>query len=732
MESLFPLALLLLSLLRTDAFNTASFSMADTNYPIPAGAVFVSPSGNDANAGTEAAPLKNPVTAVSRAASGGTIVFRAGLYYEAELGKITKKVTLQPYPHEKAYLLGSAPVSGWVLEGAIWRKSGWTNPLEPTTCPAEAIDPSYPNACMPEQVFVAGNPLSQVSSKAAVTTGKFFMDTANSALYIGTNPTNQLVEVSTKWRAFQFDTGAEGSVVRGLGIAHYAPHWDESQLAAVISNAASVTFESNLFTQNAGTALGIFKPDNIVRSNYIGYNGYRGVNGNRCDRTQFVGNTVDNNNQEHFRIDSCGGYCTVAGIKVAHTDNLVVAYNYFRNNIGTGFWCDLGCTDAVVTKNVATGNLKHGLYYEVSSRAIIASNIIANNKYNGLKISGSDQVRVYNNDFVKNGNNLGIFDDPRLPADADPNYSAVLGLSWNTANTEIRNNLFSNGVSTFLDGNETPQKTSPQMISAMDHNGWYRASSTSPPNLVHWCDSGCADFSTHQNFVSATGRDAVPPSIVVENAANPFFVNEAAGDYNLLASSPAQSSGAALPSDIASALGVASSPVDMGALDWRGKTSAPAPQPTSLSIVASDDATIMQGTPTTNYGTNAELIADVDPRSDFLIKFSISGIGTRAVTKALLVLTATDAGKDGATVNKATHNNWNQGSVTWNSAPWIESPALATLPLIADGVTYSVDVTSMVSADGIYSIRVIQPSVEGIRFSSLEGASKPRLDITVQ
>ena len=73
------------------------------------------------------------------------------------------------------------------------------------------------------------------------------------------------------------------------------------------------------------------------------------------------------------------------------------------------------------------------------------------------------------------------------------------------------------------------------------------------------------DYPTHAGFVSATGIDVVPPSIVVENTAtNPFFVNEAAGDYNLVAGSAAKATGVALPADIASALGVPASPVDMG------------------------------------------------------------------------------------------------------------------------------------------------------------------------
>jgi hypothetical protein len=79
------------------------------------------------------------------------------------------------------------------------------------------------------------------------------------------------------------------------------------------------------------------------------------------------------------------------------------------------------------------------------------------------------------------------------------------------------------------------------------------------------CPPTCADYASHAAFVSATGLDAAPPSIVVDNTAtNPFFVNEAGGDYNLLSTSPAQSAGAALPADIAAALAVPVSPVDMG------------------------------------------------------------------------------------------------------------------------------------------------------------------------
>jgi len=176
--------------------------------------------------------------------------------------------------------------------------------------------------------------------------------------------------------------------------AQYAPYWNEGQLGAVISNTVQITFESCGFVQSAGTSLAIVQPDNVLKNSYIGYNGYRGVNGNKCDRLRIEDNTIEYNNLEHFSIDNqvCSGYCTVAGIKIAHADDVVVKNNDFRSNIGTGLWFDLGCTDAIVVRNSFTNNQLHGAYYEVSSRAIIASNIFAKNSQFGLKISGSDKV----------------------------------------------------------------------------------------------------------------------------------------------------------------------------------------------------------------------------------------------------------------------------------------------------------------------------------------------------
>lgn len=157
---------------------------------------------------------------------------------------------------------------------------------------------------------------------------------------------------------------------------------------------------------------------------------------------------------------------------------------------------------------------------------------------------------------------MGVLDDGRTP----DSFSAALGLTWNTANTEIRNNLFSNtdGSGVFYESNNQ-DVNSAQMVSLMDHNGWYRTSATAPTNLFYWCAPTCNYLGSHAQFVSAVQKDYVPPSIVIENTAtNPFFVDETTGNYNLKSGSSAIGAGTPLPSDIATAIGVSTSPVNMG------------------------------------------------------------------------------------------------------------------------------------------------------------------------
>jgi parallel beta-helix repeat protein len=472
----------------TTAVGPTTTATLDTNYPIPPGAVFVGPSGDDAAAGTLSAPLRTVAKALARAPAGGTIVLRGGTYRET-IASVTKTVTIQPYPHESAWLSGSDVVTGWEVSGRGWRSTTWRSTLCQTCYNPAAINAAHPLAGKPDQVFVDGQPLTQVADDAALTANTFYLASDN-AIVIGTNPAGVTVEASSRWKAIQLNDPATGSTIRGIGFKQYAPVWDESQLAAIIVNTANVTFAGDIMTQTAGTALAVLRPGGIITGNTISRNGYRGMVANKADGLALMNNRFDLNNTAGFNTTSCGSYCTVAGAKVTHTRGLTVTANSFQSNAGSGFWCDLGCINAVITGNIVSTNTVNGLFYEVSANATLAGNVISRNG-RGLKIAGSAPVAVTANTFTDNTTDLGIYDDPRSPStDA---YSAANGLTWDTADVTVTANTFTDTggkTTTLLDTNKTAQVTAPGMLRTFAGNIFQPLG----VGRVYWCAATCVSY----------------------------------------------------------------------------------------------------------------------------------------------------------------------------------------------------------------------------------------------
>ena len=232
------IASILLSSLLSSSTPTGTYStggavdIRDTNYPIPAGAYFVAPKGSDSNMGKETTPWRTIAKAVAAAPSGSTIVIHGGTYREGSINLGGKKLTLQPYPHEKVWLNGSLVVSNWVIDGTVWRSDGWL-PQFALDTPSQAIHPNYPMASYRDMVFTNGKSLRQVASLSQVSAGTFYVDYTHHQLYIGDNPTGKTVEASAQAIALNIAYGADGTVVRGLGFEYYATSYSAAQAGAL-------------------------------------------------------------------------------------------------------------------------------------------------------------------------------------------------------------------------------------------------------------------------------------------------------------------------------------------------------------------------------------------------------------------------------------------------------------------------------------------------------------------
>jgi hypothetical protein len=152
-----------------------------------------------------------------------------------------------------------------------------------------------------------------------------------------------------------------------------------------------------------------------------------------------------------------------------------------------------------------------------------------------------------------------------------------------------------------------------------------------------------------------------------------------------------------------------------------------------LTFTPSDDATIKSASPDLNYGTAGNLQADNNPYDNFLIKFNVSGINNRPVLSAKLRLYNVNQSDLGGDFAYAADNEWVESTVTWNTAPLADSTILASLGPVTRETWYELDLTPLVIADGVYTLRVSTISGDGADYASKEGKPElaPQLIISV-
>jgi parallel beta-helix repeat protein len=562
----------------------------DTAYPIPAGALFVAPSGDDANDGSQQSPFLTVTHAITVAPSGGTIVLRAGIYREA-LPDVTQPVTIQPYPHEQAWLSGSDVVTGWVPVTGGWVHHGWTAQFCHSCWAQGAIDPQYPLAGWPDQVFFDGAPLTQVADLAHLTTGTFFVDYPNTDLYVGSDPNAvSLVEATARVKAVEFESGAAGSTVRGIGIMQYGPNWNENTTGEIRDFAPNMGFDHDAFTQSANR--GLFANGaahvTVVDSLFV-HNGFTGVYVRSGDYFDLERNVIDDNNTEKF-FDGFSPAAGAGGAKISASYHVTAKGNVATNNWGNGIWFDVSSYDITLVDNFASHNDRNGLYVEISEQSVIASNLSTLNGQAGLKLSGATHARVYNNTFADNLTyQASVHDDGRDQPDP---AKLALGITWDTANNTVVNNILaapqagSVGPLLYTENTEHPVVVdAATMITGMDDDLFTRPTATQPALLATWihpAPTATSQYPSLASFQTGTGYEANGAE-VNGYTTSPIFVAPAQGDYTQLSGGPADGTGVPLPSDIAAMIGVtAGVTVDRGALVYPG--SAPL-----VTTYASDD-----------------------------------------------------------------------------------------------------------------------------------------------
>lgn len=490
-------------------------------YDAPANAVYAAPNGKDTAAGTKAAPVRTIAAALRLVPNGGTVVLRAGTYHEEVVIPAQKRVTVQPAPNEAVWLDGAKPVAGWKASGTTWVVDGWTTKLDSSPTYTKGapdntqpewrfVDPAHPMAAHPDQVWVAGAPLREVSSAAEVTTGTFFVDDAAKRLVIGTDPTGKPVEASVLTQALSIQSAK--SVIKGIGVRRYAT--SVPQMGTVVAAANDVTLSDVTIRDNSTTGFYSWSPrTTLTRVSLIG-NGLLGGGASQADGLVVDQMLSVGNNSENFNHSPVSG-----AFKVTRTQGVTVKDSAFTGNFGRGPWFDESVVDIRFTGNDVIGNTGHGVFVELSERAVVADNIIADNGQFGLYVVNSGSVKIWNNTVVDNlERNVNIAQDSRRASDPnaaghDPRTRYAPLAPWIVSNVVMSNNVVaeSDGNCLVCVQDFSMQFTGSQMVSSINGNLYHR----DDPSAVRWFsawsvgpvskDPSVTD--TLAAYTAATGQD---------------------------------------------------------------------------------------------------------------------------------------------------------------------------------------------------------------------------------
>ncbi|MEV5575712.1 right-handed parallel beta-helix repeat-containing protein [Spirillospora sp. NPDC052269] len=503
--------------------GAGSLPVGRTSYRIPRGAVIVAPSGSDAAAGSASAPLRTLAAAITRAPEGGTIVLRHGVYHESVTVPEGRRLIIQAHPGEAVWLDGSSRITSWKRSGSVWAAGGWTYRFDDSpsytkgaadgTNPAfKFLDPAYPMASHPEQIWVNGVAQQQVASAGQVRPGTFFVDLRGRRLLLGSDPSGREVRASTLQEAVTLQ-GA-GSVLRGIGVRRYAT--SIPQLGTVKVLGANVTVENLTVTDSASTGLSVDAPHARLSGITSLRSGMLGMHANYADDLRMENVLAKGNNTEHFRPAPVSG-----GIKITRSRKVAVAGGVVSDNRGKGLWFDESVQNITVTGLRVVRNSDHGLVLELCAQAVIADNVVGDNGEDGLKINDTSAVRVWNNTLTRNGRDLHLIqdhraDDPTAPAHAtgsDPRHAPDPAMTWRIGQITIANNLVALGRDAtpclLCVEDTTHQRAASQIGLTVNGNAYSRRDASHPRALVVW-PTGKGDpksFDDKAAFRDATGQE---------------------------------------------------------------------------------------------------------------------------------------------------------------------------------------------------------------------------------
>ncbi len=384
-------------------------------YELPAAKhlIFVAPDGKPGQPGTLAAPTTLDA-AIDRVETGDAIIMRGGVYRTGNL-LLNQGVTIQPYGDEQPVVKGTAIATKWEEQpNGLWRAT-WTTlfPAKPADWWRRQRHGRDTPLCLfnNDMVFVDGEMLQAVDGEPQVNEHTYSIDYDHNAVYIGFNPANHVIEITTHDGALVRTTrdvhgrksDGRGPVIRGIVFTQFAYRALEvegkepERLAdpATFGKEVTGTTLENVTISYCSRAGAYLRGDRLtVRHCLVSDTSTEGLYVIDSADVLLEGNIFRHNN-----IEKIEGYFPAA-VKIFNQSYRVTCRNnlIIDNPNSSGVWYDVGNVDAVFVDNWVE-NADQGFFFEISKGAICAGNVFINCG-NGIRILNSSNVQVCQNTFV--------------------------------------------------------------------------------------------------------------------------------------------------------------------------------------------------------------------------------------------------------------------------------------------------------------------------------------------
>jgi len=548
---------------------------------------YVSTEGNSNSPGDN---LENPTSiesAIEKVRTNDVIIMRGGTYRTGNL-IINQGITIQPYRDELPIFKGTLIAKDWNnLGNGLWTTS-WKS-LFPSK-PADWWRRNREGKKTPlhrfndDMVFVDGKFLQSAGWEGEVNEDSYYIDYETGTVYIGTDPTNRLVEITAFNIALLRTTGEihgkisdkKGPTIKGITFTQYA--YRAIEIEGI--DPEGISSEANHGKEVIGTTLenctitfcsrvaGYLRGDKMtIRNCLISDTSTEGIYILSSSDVLLEKNIFRRNNIERIT----GYYPAAVKIfnqcyRVTCNDNLVIEHPY-----SNGIWYDVGNVDGVFTNNwiEGVGNIRsdfnvnqpwpsdNGFFFEISKGAICTGNVFVNCDH-GIWILNSSDVHVYNNTFINS------------TACIARNTRSAVGdhFGWHPATgpdvDERDGHIFKNNLLVGDEYFDRPllyvwqpavlcEKLTDPQLTELDYNTYVRTGSTLHEPLIIWspaknekCQinlSSISELNSLHNKFEKNGN-------YFPNYMGPLFKSSELGNFQLLQQFPASDKATKIPPDI--------------------------------------------------------------------------------------------------------------------------------------------------------------------------------------